>query len=266
MRAGCADGLHRRVNFGRFPQTEDQALLQVCGIRNVDSLRVIFLVLSMGKGRKGRNGTDSCRIPFHLYNRQAIAGGVLSIVATPAAMSPRAAVEADAWAHFRIASLKFRLHPTGGITNDQSAGFVGGIQDTPPTTIAQVSELLPSVVLGGDTTTPTEWCSVPKSDLAGPLPWYKSVAGTTDPTEESPGALIVVGTGTDVFGLEYKGVFEFKTSVATANTPMQRKLHAQLREERVAGELARQRELLLRLLSSPTGPTALVAVPAAARP
>jgi len=204
----------------------------------------------MGKGRKGVKGKDSCFMPFHFYNRNVFTGGTVAILATPATLSTRAGVEADAWAHFRIPKLSFRLHPTGSIAADQACGYVGGVEDTPPSTITQVGELIPSTVLASDTTVPTEWVHVPRSDLAGPFPWYKTVAGAADPIEESPGALIVAGTGTDAFGLEIRGVFEFKTSVATANTPMQRQLHARLREERLVGEVARSRELLLKILGS----------------
>lgn len=202
----------------------------------------------MGKKRKGGKGGDSCLVPFHLYNRQAMTSGVLTLLATPTILSPRAGTEADAWAHFRIKSFKFRLHATGGVSNDMAGGWVGGVQDTPPATVAAVSELIPSCILSGDTTVPTEWVTVPRKDLSGPLPWYKSIAGAADPIEESPGALIVAGAGSDVAGIEYKGVFEFKTSVGTGNTPLQRKLHAQLREEKLAAEISRSRELLLRML------------------
>ncbi len=190
-------------------------------------------------------------MPFHTIVRSTFTSGSIGPVALSpnSTISPRAATEADAWAHFRVRSFKFRLHPTGSVANDQVAGYIGGVQDTAPTTIATAGELLSSCLLAGDATVPTEWCSPSKSELAGPLPWYKSVAGAADPTEESPGIFTVVGTGTDVVLFELRGVFEFKTSVATANTPLARAAHEQLRRERLALAVAKERAVLLKILA-----------------
>jgi hypothetical protein len=112
-------------------------------------------------------------------------------------------------------------------------------------------ELLPATFHAGPPqTVHSEWIKVPKVDLAGPLPWYKTVLGTADPTEESPGSLIVVGVGTDLVSIEVYGVFEFKTSLATANTPAVLTLRMRVRQERSDAIRAREKSLLVSLLSS----------------
>jgi hypothetical protein len=96
--------------------------------------------------------------------------------------------------------------------------------------------------------------NVSKSDLAGPFPWYKTVVGTADATEESPGLVTIAGTGTDPFVAEFRGVFHFKTSVATANTPMALNLRRRIHEERALGAIIAQKNVLMRILSTGTTP------------
>lgn len=199
---------------------------------------------------------DSVMFPFHSILAANLAAGVANFNATPAALSNRALIEADCWAHFRIPRLAFRLHPasTSASNSAQVAGFIGGVQDTPPTTITQVGELLPSCCMAADATVPSEWIRVPRTDLAGPLPWYKTIAGTADATEESPGNLIVAGNATDAYFLELRGVFEFKTSVSAGNTPLEVALRKQLREERTLAMIANERKSILKVLGTPTSP------------
>lgn len=201
--------------------------------------------------RKGRKGgrSDACIIPFHISLSGALSAGLFSFNLNPSAIN-RLLIEADAWAFFRVRSFSFRLLPTSPSTVAQAAGFVGGIQDTPPATYLQVSELLPSCVKGVGQTTPTMWVRVAKSELSGPLPWYKTIPGTADPTEEAPGSVIVVGTGTETYNIEMKGKFEFKTSVNSGNTPLSADLRARIREERALLYKQREREILLRILST----------------
>lgn len=188
-------------------------------------------------------------MPFHTLLQSNLVSGFYGLQVSPnSAMSLRASVEADVWAHFRMTSLKFRLHPGTFSGTPLSAGYIGGLQDTPPTTIPQVMELLPSTYLSDEVTKPTEWVSVGKGELAGPFPWYKTVGGSADPTEESPGSIYIAGTSTDAFALEIRGVFEFKTAVAAANTPVAIKARQQLHRDRVTSEVGRERAVLLRLL------------------
>lgn len=210
----------------------------------------------MPKGRKAnRNGGDSIAFPFHTVVQGALTAGVLTLNATPTALSSRALLEADAWAHFRIQRLAFRLLPasTTASNSSQVIGFVGGMQDTPPSTFAAVGELLPCVALGADQTVPSEWVNVPKSDLAGPFPWYKALPGTADTTEESPGQIVIASSSssTDVVCYEIRGIFVFKTSVATANTPLALEARRRIREERLAIAKKNERDVLLRIIATP---------------
>jgi hypothetical protein len=202
-----------------------------------------------GKGRKGGGGRDSCKMPFSYVVSGTFTSGLFGLALTPAAF-PRVAVEADVWAHFRVSKLSFRLLPTSPITVPQAASFLGGVQDTNPSTFAQVTEILASCSKGVGQTTPSSWVRVSKSELAGPFPWYKSVAGTADPTEESPGTISIVGTGTETFIIEFKGVFEFKTSVATGNTPLAIRLRELVRKERIELAQRNERAVLLKILST----------------
>lgn len=200
------------------------------------------------RGRKGGMG-DGAVIPFHISLSGSLAAGAFSFNLNPSAIN-RLLIEADAWAHFRVRSFSFRLLPTSPSTVAQAAGFVGGIQDTPPASYLQVSELLPSCVKGVGQTIPTSWVRVSRSDLAGPFPWYKTIPGSADATEEAPGSVIVIGTGTEAYNIEMKGKFEFKTSVNSGNTPLSAELRAKIREERQALAIRKERDILLRILST----------------
>jgi hypothetical protein len=140
-------------------------------------------------------------------------------------------------------------------SNAMATGFVGGVQDSPPATVAQTMELLSSCIQSSFATVPTEWVRVSKSEMAGPLPWYKTVQGTADSTEESPGQIVITGNGTDSFLVEYRGVFIFKTSLATANTPVALALRQRVREERQRAVQTVERNDLLRVLGSSPLPT-----------
>lgn len=209
-------------------------------------------------GRKGAKGRDSCIMPFHSFIPATLVAGSLSLQGSPAGLSLRAATEADAWAHFRLRSLRFRIHVQSA-ANPRAAGWIGGVEDSPPTTISQVMELLPSTYHSGAVeTVPSSWVHVPKSDLAGPFPWYKTVNGSADTTEESPGSLVVVGTLVEVVTLEVYGIFEFKTSLATANTPMLVALRQRVRKERLELQMAREKSLLVTILQSGGSSTGVV--------
>lgn len=204
----------------------------------------------MPSGRKGGRG-DGAVIPFHISLAGSLAAGAFSFNLNPSAIN-RLLIEADAWAHFRVRSFSFRLLPTSPSTVAQAAGFVGGIQDTPPASYLQVSELLPSCVKGVGQTVPTSWVRVSRMDLAGPFPWYKTIPGSADATEEAPGAVIVIGSGTETYNIEMKGKFEFKTSVNSGNTPLSADLRARIREERALLMKQKERETLLKILSITT--------------
>lgn len=206
--------------------------------------------MAKGRGRKGGKN-DGAVVPFHISLSGAFAAGLFSFNVSPA-LSNRLLIEADTWAHFRVRAFSFRMLPTSPITVAHAAGYVGGIQDTPPATYLQVSELIPSCVKGVGQTIPTPWVRVSRADLAGPFPWYKTIPGTADPTEEAPGAVIVVGTGTEAYNIELKGKFEFKTAVNSGNTPAAIELRRRVREEKIQAYRVREREILLKILATDT--------------
>lgn len=196
--------------------------------------------------------------PFHTVIQGALVAGVSGILLSPnATLSPRALVEADGWAHFRIRRFRFRILPNDTITAALAVGYVGGVQDASPGTLLQVSELLPSAVRGIQQTVPSRWVAPTRSELSGPLPWYKTIPGTADATEEAPGALALTGSTTSPFTIEVEGAFEFKTSVASGNTPRMLELYSQIRDERASQVKAAERGRLLSILSPapPTQPT-----------
>jgi len=210
---------------------------------------------------------DSGLFPFHYVLNASLVAGVSNFPLSPnASVSPRAVVEADTWAHFRVRRLKFRLHPdpTSGNAVSSAAGYVGGIQDTVPATVGAITELLPSAFLSGGTSLPTEWVVVTAKDLAGPLPWYKTIPGSADPTEEAPGTICVAGVSTDTYAIEFRGVFEFKVAVSTANTP----LMVEARRLRIEQARASQRTRLVAALSGAAlpAPGGMTQAPSVLRP
>jgi len=193
-------------------------------------------------------------MPFAFTLNTAFTGGVVQFYLLPA-LFPRPSVEADVWAHFRVRKLSMRLMPTSPSTVAQALGYVGGLEDTAPSTFSQVSELIPSAIKGVGQTVPSSWIRVPRVDLAGPFPWYKTISGAADVTEESPGQIIAVGTGTEAVTIEFKGIFEFKTSVAAANTPSALKMRELVRKERTESARAIERDKLLKILAKPSDGT-----------
>lgn len=211
------------------------------------------------QSRSSKKANDTCLFPFHTVVSVSTLGAANFALAPNVSVTPRGATEADSWAHFRVLKFKFRILPQGyngsAPTNviNASAGFCGGVQDTLPGSSAQIMELLPSALLPAGQTIPSRWVAVPKEDLAGPLPWYKTVLGTADSMEEAPGQFCIftaqaAGTGGSVF-VEFYGVFQFKTAVATANTPMAILSRKALHEWRVKAADDQEREKLLKLLS-----------------
>lgn len=199
----------------------------------------------MSRRQKARLARDSCIIPIHGVLTSVLSSGFNAFALQPSSnFGTRLLAAADEWAHFRVLSFDFRIHRNGTLTAAQVAGYVGGVQDTTPTTIATVGELLSSCCISIATTVPSEWCRPSRSELAGCFPWYKSVPGSADPTEEAPGFITIAGTGAEQIMLEYRGRFEFKTSVATTNTPDAFRLRVKQRIER-QHEVERRRMLAL---------------------
>lgn len=172
--------------------------------------------------KRNGKGKDSLTFTFHtiVLANTGVGGNNNFLVSPNVTLTPRGLIEADTWAHFKVTKLRFRLHPTDtAIDSDVVCGYVGGIQDATPATIAEIGELIPSTLLGAQTTVPTEWVSVSGSELNGPFPWYKTIPGSADATEEAPGRIVLASTTISAgFSLELRGEFVFKTAVAAANT------------------------------------------------
>jgi hypothetical protein len=198
---------------------------------------------------------DSVSVPFH--GMTLIATSALTAIAynfNPTVLSASLGITrplqiADNYAQFRVDKLAFRVHPMAAEANGYLAfGYVGGVQDTFPATLAAIGELISSNVLGASEQVPTGWVKPTKQELAGPFPWYHSVVGTMDATEESPGTLVFYPQSTGSFMFEIKGVLTFKISVGGGNTPAQLKLMKELRELRAAKAAEDERARLVRVL------------------
>lgn len=209
---------------------------------------------------------DHSILEFHgLWQTTIGAGGFTTLRFNPQqlAIFPRVLACADNWAHFRVRKLKFRLLPSPK-DNICAAGFVGGVEDTPPATVVTLSEVLNTVFMPGQgvQTVPSSWAIPSKEELSGPLPWYKAVEGAADPTDESPGVISVCGAATDPFVLEMLFTLEFKTAVDPANTPAAVSLRRDLLVMRQERMLAREKAHLERLVG---GTIAVVPVATAVR-
>lgn len=205
---------------------------------------------------------DSQILEFRAQLASTFTAGAFSFSLNPTSVGSfgtRVLAVADSWAQYRVLRLRFRLRVLASGVGTQAMGFVGGVQDTPPATIQSVTELIPSCLQDAGQTVPSDWVRVPPRDLAGPLPWYKSVVGNADATEESPGIMCLAGSATDAFRFELEAVYEFKAAVGTGNTPEATALVKQLRSEKIRFETERERKmLLLKLSPAPIAATSLV--------
>jgi len=152
---------------------------------------------------------------------------------------PRLNSIADSYSLYRFKELRYRILPNTTISGLQSASYLPGAVDTPPSTTTTINEIVSTTVLGQRQTNPSDWVVLRAGDLSGYLSWYKTVIGTPDPIDEVQGAIYIVGNGVEVCTLEIRGVCSFKNQVATANTPMLREVL-----------LRKERERLLYILSS----------------
>jgi len=196
-------------------------------------------------------GKDSQVLPWHGIVTVPLSSGVGSVNLNPNSLNgagiSRPLAEADGWCHFQHIRLAFCIHH-GSLTADVAVGVVGGAQDTPPATKNTVMELLPSAYQGSTYTEPSRTVQVSHADLAGPIPWYKTVPGAADSTEEIPCQLVIAGAGTDTVVVELWGEMRFKTAASPANTPLSNAARETLRRERIEAERVQARDALLRVL------------------
>lgn len=189
--------------------------------------------------------------PFHCIWVGSLAAGAAAITLNGsglATLSTRFLSVADAFQLFRYKSFKFRLH-CANVSANQAAGFVPGLPDTSPGTLAQVMELTSSLYQDQTQTVPTEWCVVPVADLHSQFPWYRCIDGTAPANQESPGLFRIIGTGTDNFAVEFRCVVELKEPLAVGNTPAQLAVLRSKHDEMARAAAAKERDRLVSLLA-----------------
>lgn len=183
-------------------------------------------------------------VPFSFVSSGTPAAVTLPI--QPSGLGGRVLAIADAYELFKVKKLEFRLlasttSATASRASQQVVCYLPGITDTAPGNFALAAEVVEHVILGNSATTPTEWCRVPKSILSGYTPWYKTIAGTPDPSVEVQGNLYVVNPAgtTDTYCVEVRGIIQFKGAVPISSTPMVRQLN----------EMRREKDRLLKILA-----------------
>lgn len=185
------------------------------------------------------------RVPFHRATAIAVSGAAGTLTMSPG-ISLRTSNIADNYCLYRFAELKYRLHPASTRTAAfHSAAYYPGIIDTAPVTTQVNTENMHAAVLGLNQTVCTEWKHVDRQSLRGYFPWYKTVSGSLDPSEETQGNIYVVSVGTESVYIEYEGVIEFKSPSDPGVTP-------QLSEQ---SAVKREKTRLLKILSTSDAPT-----------
>ncbi len=197
---------------------------------------------------KKKSKADTATIEFSAYAQVTLVSGANNLALNPANYTRLSSI-GDAYEFYRLKRLKFRIHPGSSLGSDQVVAFLAGVIDTPPSTVAQASEVVNSTILALSATVPSSWVDVPEMDLRGSFPWYKTVQGTSDTAEEVVGYLFCTGGTTNIVKLEIRGQFEFKEAVAPANTPLAIELRKKIREERARLASEKERENLLKVIS-----------------
>ncbi len=145
---------------------------------------------------------------------------------------------ADNYEFYRITRLRYRLYPNGG-GSIQTAAYIAGAVDNPPTTFQDMAQTPHCVIYGDDVSVPTAWRRVPRTALISYNSWYKTVAGSPDPSEEIQGQIYIVsGNASENYIIEIEATYQFRTLVVTSATPA----------ERGAIELEKYRANLLRIM------------------
>ncbi len=203
-----------------------------------------------------RSKSSSSVMTFHRHTLQTMSSGTGSLAFTPGALGQRFQAEADAWTLFRLLSAKFRIFgdSTLAVATPAACGVVEGVPDTLPTTVATITDLLPSVThMGANQSRWSQWVTIPKSMLAGQIPWYQTSAGTFPSVAEVPCTFVFVGGSTSaVIALEILWTAQFKSQVPTTSTPMQLALAERIRAERLLHKQMTEKRKMMELLSSST--------------
>jgi len=135
----------------------------------------------------------------------------------------------DAFGKYRFTKLKFRLLLDKNLVTaalDFVCGYVPRDAQTAAfTTVAEVFETQLYSFVAQSSTMQPPWVSVPRKALAGMLPWYQTLGGSTgaDQEEENQGTFYVTngtGAGSTLLLVEIRGVCEFAAPLDPAVTPI----------------------------------------------
>jgi len=132
---------------------------------------------------------------------------------------------------FRVAKLKYRLHPMDPANLVGALAYVPDI-DVQTATATQLSGSPIAAVMTPFSGVPSPWITVPPSQLKGMLDWYKCVADAGAAEFESQGTIyLACGLG-DVLYWEVRGIMEFKNPVSNV-IMMERTIDRAVREGKV---------------------------------
>ncbi len=172
------------------------------------------------------------RVPFKYIYSGALTAGAANFALVPTGLGTRVSQTADGFEFYRVTEYRYRLLPGGA--NDTVAGsYIPGITDAGPSDVTQMAQSPLSVYMPSWQVVPTGWVSCKWRDLKSYFPWYKSVAGSTDPAEEQQGSFYLRGTGTDPYILETMGIVEFRGPINTGSTPALSRDAVKLQKERL---------------------------------
>jgi hypothetical protein len=117
--------------------------------------------------------------------------------------------------------------------------YYPGILDTFPTNATQNAESPHAHVMANRQTVPSPWTKLSKESTMSYFTWYKTKAGSLDPSEENVGYFVWAdyAGGSSVLLYEIAGIIEFASPVDIASTPAEHR----------AKLIAKERERLARL-------------------
>lgn len=162
------------------------------------------------------------RVPFHKLSQSTLVGGVGSQAFSPDGIGTRTTQLADAYGKYRFVELQYRLLPgTTLSTSCLTMCYYPGILDTFPTNATQNAESPHVTILAKNQTIPSAWSKLDHESTQSYFSWYKTKAGSLDPSEENAGYFVWASYSsvTDIFLYEIAGIIEFSGPIDIASTP-----------------------------------------------
>ncbi len=156
---------------------------------------------------------------------------------------PRLLSVADNWKLYRFTTFRFRLKTaaSGSSSAVYIAAYSPSVMDTTPAFV-DVNEFVISTSLSATAHVDSDWCSVPRAVLKGPLEWYWAIPGTATNVEEIQGTIALVGANAADASTQYieiDGTIEFSGVTDPGSTP----------EIRARKHMIAEKERLMRILS-----------------